>query len=123
MRPRALISAGVLCAVVLVLGGLLIGRLLPSSGSDGRIEPVIISPAGLTVPDSTATSPASPPGATPTPTQTTATKAPPPKTTPTVTPAPPKPSQIKPKPKPVDDDDDDDDDDDRDDDDDDDDDD
>lgn len=118
MRLRTLTYAGALSAVVLVLGALLVSRLVPSSASDGKIEPVVISPAGLTQPSTSETSAVSPgPGhfdPTETPTspdattpETSARTAPPVVKSPTS----PRPSQVKPTPKPVDDDDDDDDDD------------
>ncbi|GAA3547581.1 hypothetical protein AFL01nite_22590 [Aeromicrobium flavum] len=99
MRPRPLLTIAVVAALVLVLGGLLVDRLLPADGSDGTVEPVVISPAGLTRSGGpTATAPPASPAATPPTT--------PPTARPT-TPAPTQPTQVKPRPRPVDEDDDD----------------
>lgn len=110
MRLRPLLAACAVGVVVLALGGILVGRLMPASGTDGRIEPVILTPVGASA------TPTDEPTATertaPAPTATT----PPPRSTPTAEPprrtAVPKPKPIRPSPRPVDDDDDDDDDDD-----------
>lgn len=95
MSPRSLLVAGLLGAVVLVLGGVLVGRLSPAQGSDGTVEPVVINPSAV----SETVDPTPTPSPTPSPTPTTA------------TPTQPEPSQVKPSPRRVDDDDDDDDDD------------
>src|SRR5690606_15369382 len=42
MRPRTWITAGLLGAVVLVLGGVLVGRLLPAEDAGGPVQPVIL---------------------------------------------------------------------------------
>ena len=94
MSPRSLLVAGLLGAVVLVLSGVLVGRLSPAQGSDGTVEPVVIDPAAVSETVDPTPSP------TPSPSPTTA------------TPTQPEPSQVKPSPRRVDDHDDDDDDDD-----------
>lgn len=118
MRLRPLLTACAVGVVVLALGALLVARLMPASGTDGRIEPVILTPVGVSAAPSDGPSVVTEP--TPTPTSPSATPPPRPRVTPppprrAVVPKP-KPKPVKPSPRPVDDDDDDDDDDDGDDD-------
>lgn len=112
MRPRTWITAGLLGAVVLVLGGVLVGRLLPAEDAGGPVQPVILTPAGAvdTTAPPTATAKPSAPSRTAVPPTTAPPRTTPPRTQPPDRrPKPPEPTRITPKPKPVDDDDDDDD--------------
>lgn len=104
MSRRPALTAIALGAVVLVLGGLLAGRLTPGAGSSGPVEPVVISPAGLTVTSEATTAPtADVTPSTPAPSRTTA----PPRVEPSA-PVATTPTRVLPKPQPLDDDDDDD---------------
>jgi len=96
MRTRPIVVAGLLGVVMLALGALLVGRLLPAEGSDDPVEPVILTPAG-------AVSSSGGPSPTPAPSA--------PTTEPTARPpASEAPEPVRPSPRPVDEDDDDDDD-------------